>query len=46
MTTVQHNKQLDFHWSIPELFISLLLCVVAVAGLWLFSGLLMMFFLL
>jgi hypothetical protein len=39
------NKNMDFHLSGPELFISLLLGVVVVAGLWLFSGLLMMLFL-
>ena len=39
------NKNLDFHWSAPELFISFLLGVVVVTGLWFFSGLLLMIFL-
>ena len=45
MATEQERKNMDFHLSGPELFISLVLGVVVVACLWLFSGLLMMLFL-
>lgn len=45
MATVRHNNHLDFHWTTPEFFISLLLGVLTAAGLWFFSGLLLMFFL-
>jgi hypothetical protein len=34
-----HDKN-DFHWNAPEFFLALLAGVVAVGGLWLFSGLL------
>jgi len=45
MAIKQYNRNVDFHWSTSELFISLLLGLVVVAGLWIFSGLLMMLFL-
>jgi len=46
MTTERLNKNVNFHWSASELFMAFFLGVVVVAGLWLFSGLLMMLFLL
>jgi hypothetical protein len=45
MEAVKENTATDFHWSIPELFLSFLLGVGTVAGLWLFSGLIIMLFL-
>jgi hypothetical protein len=45
MAAIKENTGTDFHWSIPELFLSLLLGVGTVAGLWLLSGLLIMLFL-
>ncbi len=45
MATAQHNKNVDFRWSGSELFMAIFLGTVVVGGLWLFSGLLMMLFL-
>ncbi len=45
MATTTHNKQTDFNLSAPEIFLSFLLGVVVVMGLWFFAGLLMMLFL-
>ena len=46
MAAIIHNEHSDFHWTAPELFISILVAVAATLGLWFFSGLLIMLFLL
>lgn len=45
MAAIKQNTGTDFHWSLPELFLSFLLAAGTVAGLWLFAGLLIMLFL-
>jgi hypothetical protein len=45
MAAIKENTGTDFNWSLPELFLSFVLGVGTIAGLWLFSGLLIMLFL-
>jgi len=46
MTDITHDNHTDFHWTPIGIFFSTLLGIVATIGLWLGSGLVLMFFLL
>jgi len=46
MTDITHDRHTDSHWTPMGVCFSALLGVVATAGLWLGSGLLLMLFLL
>ena len=44
MATVKHNKHIDIHEFVPEIFWNILLGITTVMGIWLLIGIIKMLF--